>query len=78
MPYCTVPAIFGLRHWFETRFGGLCKQHDEYYAVGDLPRFKADCLLMAGMVNKGYPVLAFGTFLFVRVFGIFHYKRGTK
>ena len=73
MAYCSVPRLLGFGKWFETRFGGLCKQHDKYYAVGILPRKAADCYLMSGIVLKGYPVFGFLTYIAVRLFGWLHY-----
>lgn len=37
--YCTIPAIFGLREWFEHRHHEICKKHDEEY-VATLNPFK--------------------------------------
>ena len=75
MGYCSVPRAFGFGTWFNKRFNGLCKQHDEYYSVGIMSRYKADCLLMAGIALKGYPTLAYLAFLAVRIFGARHYNR---
>lgn len=68
--YCTIPAIFGLRVWFEERFGEGCKQHDEDYINQQITRKEADLLMMAFMVCKGYPFLAIITYYgFLRPFG---------
>lgn len=61
---CTIPAIFGLREWFESRFGDLCAAHDESYIAqegGELARFRADYALAKGMWQRGYWWLALPT-----------------
>lgn len=51
--YCTLPAIFGLRDWFEQRFGELCREHDERYVARDVTKWEADASLFRGMVRRG-------------------------
>lgn len=71
--YCTVPAIFGLRKWFEKRFGcDCCKEHDEYYIKiwrawrrnlkPRVSRLQADNIFFKCMISKGriyYPIAIF-------------------
>jgi len=46
---CTIPAIFGLREWFERKFGGLCAAHDDAYVKRDGLRIVADYRFAKGM-----------------------------
>lgn len=74
MANCTMPRAFGFHAWYEAKFGDLCRKHDEQYAAG-VPRHIADQHFVAGIILRGYPALAFLTYLFVRVVGRFHYTR---
>ena len=78
--YCTVPAIFGFRKWFEKRFGcDCCKQHDEHYIEiwrfwrkGEKPpitRLQADNIFFRCMIGKGkkYYPLALLSWLHLRI-----------
>lgn len=68
--YCTIPTIFGLRDWFETRFGDLCEEHDRRYIEREGTQRDADLAMCAGMVERGYPLLAGVTYwLFFRTIG---------
>ena len=68
--YCTVPAIFGLREWFEERFHEGCKQHDIDYIVQDITRKEADLRLLQSMIGKGHPLLGLITYYgFLRPLG---------
>lgn len=71
--YCTIPEIFGLREWYEKRFGDLCKAHDESYVIRHISRWQADWELFMGMVDRGYPVFGFLTWLFARTVGWFYW-----
>lgn len=67
--YCTIPAILGLRHWWETKFSKACKQHDHDYVMQNVTRKRADNKYFAYMVNKGYPLLGVASYLVIRAFG---------
>lgn len=67
--YCTIPKLFGLRHWWEVKFGVACKQHDHDYVHQRITRQRADCKYFAYMVNKGYPLLGIVTYFFLRALG---------
>lgn len=67
--HCTIPAIFGFRHWFETKFGKACLQHDKDYLAQRITRKRADIKMFAYMVNKGYPMIAIIAYGFNRAFG---------
>jgi len=67
--YCTVPAIFGFRDWFEGRFGDLCEQHDELYVWRKGTQHQADCGLASGIMQRGCPWLAVIVYIFCRMFG---------
>lgn len=69
---CTIPKIFGLRDWFENRFGDLCERHDFEYS-NRTGKWSADMRLVRGMWDRGYWWLAVPTFLFVNTIGIFYY-----
>lgn len=74
MANCTMPHAFGFHAWFEAKFGDLCARHDEAYSNGE-NRKQADLSLAAGIMVRGYPALAFITYMFVRSAGLLHYKR---
>lgn len=70
--YCTIPEIFGLRSWFETRFSDLCKQHDAVYVqrkFGEIGRLVADLQFCMGMWGKGYRALAVLSFYVIWIAG---------
>lgn len=70
--YCTLPAIFGLREWFEKRFGDLCFDHDLAY-IARSGKWGADMTLIRGMIDRGYWWVAVPTFLFLITFGVWYY-----
>jgi len=72
VPKCTFPYVPKFRAWFNEKFGDLCDLHDTQYRTG-YPRKQADIELSASILLRGYPVLAFFTYIFVRTFGFFHY-----
>lgn len=67
--HCTIPAIFGLRHWWEVNFGEACEEHDRNYTNQHVTRKRADNEYFAYMVNKGYPILGVAAYAFIRLFG---------
>ena len=72
--YCTIPALFGLRRWFEARFKGGCKTHDIDYVDRIITRLEADLKMKRYIENKGYPILARLIYsLFLRPFGWLYY-----
>jgi hypothetical protein len=71
---CTLPKIPWFRDWFNRKFGDLCELHDFNYQ-SRYPRKKADIELCASIMLRGYPVLAFLTYVFVRIIGCWHYYR---
>lgn len=64
--YCTLPALFGLREWFEDRFSAECKKHDDRYVARTTTKWRADAELFKGMVSKGnrYIPVAVAAWLF--------------
>lgn len=73
MGACTLPALIGLRRWFNDNFGDLCKSHDDLYDVG-FDRKKADRILAIGIISRGYFWLGVFAYIAVRLFGWLHYK----
>lgn len=72
--YCTIPEIFGVRGWFEKRFGDLCDEHDKDYVEKTVSRKEADKKLYRGMKERGHPILAAATYYgFLRPFGWLYY-----
>lgn len=69
---CTLPKIFGLRKWFENRFGDLCHAHDQAY-VARTGKLKADIAFLKGMSERGYIWLAIPTAFFFFTAGFFYY-----
>jgi len=65
----TVPSLFGLRDWFERKFGDLCSVHDHAYIYREETQHQADCDLAAGIMGRGYPWLGVATYIFCRLFG---------
>jgi hypothetical protein len=51
--YCSIPALFGLRHWFEPRFGDICKKHDRRYIERKLVKWYVDMCFCVYMVRRG-------------------------
>lgn len=72
--YCTIPAIFGLRKWFESRFSDLCQHHDLTYEARHGTRRRADLELYAGMVKRGYPLTGVLSYLVIRAIGWYWWK----
>ncbi len=70
--YCTIPAIFGLREWYKSRFNDLCMAHDYAY-IARSGKLKADYKLVKGMAKRGYPVVAVLTGVFVLTVGTVYY-----
>lgn len=66
---CTIPKIFGLREWWEGRFGDLCALHDYDYDMKEVSRFEADAYYARGMWGKGYRSLAVVSFAGLTLFG---------
>lgn len=71
--YCTIPKIFNFRKLFENKFGDLCKQHDIEYKYRRISRKESDYKMYIGMKQKGYPILAFLTYIILRSFGWIYY-----
>lgn len=71
--YCTIPALFNLRKWYEKKFGDLCEQHDHvyYYKIGT--KWDADWEMTSGMWNRGYRLLSIVTFFFLWTVGIYYW-----
>jgi hypothetical protein len=69
---CTVPAILGLREWFESRFGDMCRVHDYAY-VRRLGKWKADMAFLKRMQERGYWWLVPPTFFFFMTIGFWYY-----
>lgn len=69
---CTIPKIFGLRRWFESKFGDLCEFHDYSYQLR-LGKTKADMAMLKGMYKRGYWYLVPPTFIFFNTFGFWYY-----
>jgi hypothetical protein len=70
---CTVPALFGLREWYEDRFSRICQVHDKEYLKVDrgyeLNRLKVDTAFTIPMILRGYIMFGLATQLFVTLIG---------
>lgn len=75
--YCTIPKIFGFREWFENHFGDLCEIHDIQYIEKNITRKDSDLQFVRGMRNRGYPILAFFSYLVIRPVGWFYWNNYT-
>lgn len=73
MGSCTMPGALGFRRWFEDRFDDLCREHDRDYR-DRVDRRTADLKLAASIMLRGYPVMSFIVYIFVRLFGHLHYR----
>lgn len=71
--YCTIPALFNLRKWFEKRFGDLCIIHDEHYINRDVSKWEADWKMTSAMWHRGYKILSIIVFIFVWTIGLFYW-----
>lgn len=60
---CTVPKLFGMKDWFEKRFGDLCEAHDYWYVHRTMSKWEADKRLARGMWKRGYKTLSVITFI---------------
>lgn len=69
---CTLPKIFGLRRWFENRFGDICEIHDYGYVMR-LGKWKTDMIFLKRMWERGYWWLAIPTFIMFNTVGFFYY-----
>ena len=74
MPACTLPKIPYFRDWYNTQFHDLCDAHDKAYREL-VPRKDADITLAVNVIQRGYVWVGFGTYIFVRIFGYFHYNK---
>jgi len=55
MARCTIPRIFGLQDWFDSKFLDLCVKHDEYYICGNpLKKFYSDFWIAWMLTKRGY------------------------
>ena len=70
--YCTIPAIFGLREWYKSRFNDLCMAHDYAYEVQS-GKLKADYTMLCGMTQRGYFFVAIPTAVFLLTVGNIYY-----
>lgn len=77
MPVCSMPKIPWFRDWYEKSFKDLCLKHDLAYKNQE-PRRKADLEFMAGIVLRGYPLLAFISYYFIRVVGYWNYRKAAN
>ena len=74
---CTLPKIFGLRKWFENRFGDLCHAHDAAY-VARTGKIKADLAFLKGMTQRGYWWLVPPTAIMFATVGTYMYYTGNR
>jgi hypothetical protein len=71
--HCTLPSVFGFKDWFNQRFADLCFMHDMMYET-KVNRKEADCWVASHIMLRGYPFLAFLTYISVRLIGWMHYN----
>lgn len=74
MPRCTMPKIPWFRKWYNEQFKDICEAHDKAYS-GGMPRKDADIELLIGIVQSGYVSIGVFSYILVRFFGYFHYKK---
>lgn len=77
MPTCSMPKIPYFRDWYEKSFKDLCLKHDHAYRDQE-PRLQADLDFTAGIVTRGYPLLALASYYFIRVVGYWEYRKAAK
>lgn len=65
MGSCTLPEIFGLKKWFDDKFGDCCDWHDERYLKRDCWKIQADYMLSAMIAMKGPRYFILGILAFV-------------
>lgn len=74
MSDCTFIRWFGIKRWFDERFGDLCKAHDEAYLLRIWKeKVASDFILSAGMASRKYYLLAYATLLFMAIFGTLYW-----
>ena len=73
--HCTIPAVLGLREWFEGKFGDLCEVHDYQYYTKTVSRKEADDDLRDGIISRGYYFFGWATWVAVRAIGWYRYNR---
>ena len=69
MGACSLPRLFGLKEWFDNRFGDLCDWHDERYVKRDCWKIQAD-LAVSVMIAKRRPhyiPLGVGAFIMLTI-----------
>lgn len=69
---CTIPAIFGLRDWFDKRFWDLCDYHDTAYKKRT-GKWHSDMVFIGGMIIRGYWYLTIPTFIMFNTIGFWYY-----
>lgn len=72
---CSIPKIFGLQSWFNSRFFEVCESHDADYVAQGITRKQADCKLAAGFIYRGYFWLGVAAYAYVRLLGWFFWYR---
>jgi hypothetical protein len=81
--YCTIPKIFGFRHWFEPRFSAFCQVHDLGYKLRVRSKWAVDMDFAKAIWNlryvdkhgktRRYRLTAVCVWLFVSTIGLFHW-----
>ena len=75
--YCTVPAVFGFRKWFERRFKDLCEAHDRAYETRSwVKKIRSDWLMIQQMWQRGYRLLSVIAYLFFVSIGTLVWFKG--
>ncbi|MGL4999515.1 MAG: hypothetical protein ACRC5T_11150 [Cetobacterium sp.] len=67
---CTVPKLLGFNHWFQSRFGDLCEQHDLAYLTRKWQLKQiADYEISGEIIKQGYFALGCACFVYCQIFG---------
>jgi hypothetical protein len=63
MGACSLPKVFGLKDWFDSRFNDCCEWHDERYVKRDCWKIQADYGVSLRIAKKGYRVVGVLSFI---------------
>ena len=74
MPVCTMPKIPWFRDWYNEQFKDICQAHDDAYK-DRIPRKDADIELLIGIVQSGYVLIGFTSYIMIRLIGWINYER---
>jgi hypothetical protein len=62
----------------DLNFRNCCEEHDYHYRTGDIPRIEADKILRQCMQGRGWIVMPWIYWAFVRTFGSYFYMKEIK